>query len=162
MKYPLLHAFSALLLFFLPQLIFAQAPSLGTTADFVLFSTDGAVTNSGISHVTGNVGTNNGSSTGFGNVNGVMHDADGASAQCAVDLLIAYNQLNSTVPGFFPAPQLGNGQQLFAGVYAISAAASLDPPPSPAATGSRFSSTTESGGSGASGPSAARSSRSAT
>jgi Ice-binding-like/Secretion system C-terminal sorting domain len=126
MKYPLLHAFSALLLFFLPQLIFAQAPSLGTTADFVLFSTDGAVTNSGISHVTGNVGTNNGSSTGFGNVNGVMHDADGASAQCAVDLLIAYNQLNSTVPGFFPAPQLGNGQQLFAGVYAISAAASLD------------------------------------
>lgn len=126
MKYPLLHAFSALLLIFLPQINFAQAPSLGTTADFVLFSTDGAVTNSGISHVTGNVGTNNGSSTGFGNVNGVMHDADGASAQCAVDLLIAYNQLNSTVPGFFPAPQLGNGQQLFAGVYSISAAASLD------------------------------------
>ena len=126
MKYQLLHAFSALLLFFLPQIIFAQAPSLGTTADFVLFSTDGAVTNSGISHVTGNVGTNNGSSTGFGNVNGVMHDADGASAQCAIDLLLTYNQLNSTVPSFFPAPQLGNGQQLFAGVYSISAATSLD------------------------------------
>ncbi|MES2556952.1 MAG: ice-binding family protein [Bacteroidota bacterium] len=126
MKFPLLYVPGALLLLFLPVLTAAQAPTLGTTANFVLFSTDGAVTNSGISHVTGNVGTNNGSSTGFGNVNGVMHDADGASAQSAVDLLIAYNQLNSTVPGFFPAPQLGNGQLLTAGVYSISAAASLD------------------------------------
>ncbi|MDH4471560.1 MAG: ice-binding family protein [Fluviicola sp.] len=126
MKFPLLYVLGTILLLLLPKFILAQAPTLGTAADFVLFSTDGAVTNSGISHVTGNVGTNNGSSTGFGNVNGVMHDADGASAQCAVDLLIAYNQLNSTVPGFFPAPQLGNGQLLNAGVYSISAAASLD------------------------------------
>lgn len=126
MKFPLLYVLSTILLLLLPKFILAQAPTLGTTADFVLFSTNGAVTNSGISHVTGNVGTNNGSSTGFGNVNGVMHDADGASAQCAVDLLIAYNQLDNTVPGFFPAPQLGNGQLLTPGVYSISAAASLD------------------------------------
>ncbi len=105
---------------------FAQAPSLGTAADFVLFSSDGAVSNSGISHLTGNVGTNNGSSTAFGNVNGVMHDADGASAQCAADLLIAYNQLNSTVPTFFPASLLGNGQILIPGVYSITSASTLN------------------------------------
>ena len=110
----------------IPTLNFAQAPPLGTAAEFVLFSTNGAVSNSGISQLTGNVGTNNGSSTAFGNVNGVMHDADGASAQCSADLQIAYDQLNSAVPTFFPAPLLGNGQILIAGVYSISAAATLD------------------------------------
>lgn len=109
-----------------PLTSFGQAPNLGSAADFVLFSTDGAVSNSGLSQITGNVGTNNGSSTAFGNVNGVMHDGDGVSAQCAADLLIAYNQLNSAVPTFFPAPLLGNGATLNAGIYSISSAATLN------------------------------------
>ncbi len=126
MKTTLLYLLTVVILLLIPKVNFSQAPNLGTAADFVLFSTNGAVSNSGISQITGNVGTNNGSSTAFGNVNGVMHDADGASAQCAADLLIAYNQLNSTVPTFFPAPLLGGGQSLNAGVYSISAAATLD------------------------------------
>ena len=108
------------------KLIFAQAPNLGTASDFVLFSSNGAVSNSGISHITGNVGTNNGSSTAFGNVDGVMHDGDSASIQCAADLLTAYNQLNATVPAFFPSNLLGNGQILIAGIYSISSATTLD------------------------------------
>lgn len=116
----------AITLLLIPTLNFAQAPPLGVAGEFVLFSTDGAVTNTGISQVTGNVGTNNGSSTGFGNVNGQMHDADGVSAQAAVDLLIAYNQLNVTVPTYFPAPLLGDGQILIAGVYSIDAATTLN------------------------------------
>lgn len=79
----------------LPLLQFAQAPPMGTAADFVLFSSVGAVSNVGtykyLTHLTGNVGTNSGSSTNFGNVNGVMHDGDGASLQCASDLLLTYN-----------------------------------------------------------------------
>jgi hypothetical protein len=126
MKNQLLMAFKAVLLFLLPSLIFAQAPNLGSAVNFVLFSTNGAVSNSGISHLTGKVGTNNGSSTGFGNVNGGMHDGDGISAQAAADLLVAYNQLNSRTPGFFPAPLLGGGQTLNAGVYAITGAATLN------------------------------------
>lgn len=106
-------------------LSFGQAPNLGTAANFVLFSTNGAVSNTGITHLTGNVGTNNGSSTGFGNVNGVMHDGDGTSAQCAADLLIAYGQLNVAIPTNNPAPLLGNGTTLNPGVYAISGNASL-------------------------------------
>ncbi|MES2131872.1 MAG: ice-binding family protein [Bacteroidota bacterium] len=125
MKKQLLSVLTATLLF-LPIIHFGQAPTLGAGANFVLFSTNGAVTNSGISHLTGNVGTNNGSSTGFGNVNGVMDDGDGASAQAAADILTAYNQLNSIVATNFPSSLLGNGQSLNAGVYSIGSAATLN------------------------------------
>lgn len=126
MKTRLLYVFAIAILLFIPGVNFGQAPDLGTAADFILFSTNGAVSNTGISQLTGNVGTNSGSSTAFGNVNGVMHDKDGASAKCASDLLIAYNQLNSAVPAFFPAPLLGNGTVLTKGVYSISGAATLN------------------------------------
>lgn len=110
-----------------PKINVAQSsPTLGTAANFVLFSTNGAVSNTGISQLTGNVGSNNGSSTGFGNVNGVMHDIDGASAQCATDLLSAYNQLNSAIPTLFPSALLGNGGTLTPGVYSIGSNATLN------------------------------------
>ncbi|MFC2111249.1 ice-binding family protein [Bacteroidota bacterium] len=125
MKKELFYLLTGLILL-LPNMSFAQAPNLGAAANFVLFSTNGAVSNSGISQLTGDVGTNNGSSTGFGNVNGGMHDGDTASIQCAADLLIAYNQLNSATPAFFPAPSLGNGQSLNAGVYSITGASTLN------------------------------------
>ena len=117
---------SSLALFATPNQTFAQTPNLGSASAFVLFSTNGAVTNTGISQLTGHVGTNNGSSTAFGNVNGVMHDNDAASALCSTDLLAAYGQLNALVPTFFPAPLLGNGQSLNAGVYSISGNTTLN------------------------------------
>ena len=126
MKQNLLFFIITIALFSIPMVNFGQAPTLGTAADFVLFSTDGALSNIGISHLTGHVGTNNGSSTAFGNVDGVMHDNDGTSAQAAADLLIAYNQLKSATPTFFPAPLLGNGTTLIAGVYSISSTTSLN------------------------------------
>ena len=104
----------------------AQAPTLGASASFALFSTNGAVTNTGMSIITGDVGTNNGAATNFGNVNGVMHDADGAAALAAASLTIAYNQLNAATPNFFPSALLGNGQTLVAGTYSIGQTASLD------------------------------------
>ena len=116
----------AIVLFLMPSLTFAQAPNLGTAANFVLFSSVGALTNSSPSLLTGNVGSNSGSSTGFGNVNGVMDNNNGASAAASADLLSAYNQLNSTIPNFFPAPLLGNGDTLVPGVYKIAAAATMN------------------------------------
>ena len=109
----------------MPTINFAQAPNFGTAADFVLFSTDGAVSNTGISHFTGNIGTNNGSSTAFGNVDGIMHDADDASAQCAEDLLFAYQEITGTTANFAIASLIGNGDTLLAGVYSISEASTL-------------------------------------
>jgi hypothetical protein len=121
----LLSIVTAVTLSIIPNINFAQAPSLGSASAFVLFSSNGAVGNTGISHITGNVGTNSGASTGFGNVNGVMHDNDGASAAASSDLLTAYNDLNTAIPTFFPAPLLGNDDTLNAGVYSISANATL-------------------------------------
>jgi len=115
-----------LLVFLAPLLGFSQAPNLGTTSNFVLFSSVGAVTNTGISHLTGHVGTNSGSSIGFGNVDGVMHDGDGTTAQATADLITAYNFLNNAIPNYFPAPLLGNGQLLTAGIYSIPSASTLN------------------------------------
>jgi hypothetical protein len=126
MKKQLLQIVTAVTFLSFPNTISAQAPNLGTAADFVLFSTNGALSNSGISQLTGHVGTNNGLSTNFGNVNGVMNDNNGASALCAADLLTAYNQLNATIATNFPAPLLGNGQTLTSGVYSIASAATLN------------------------------------
>lgn len=126
MKNKLLFLILVLTYVFLPKTHFGQAPTLGTAADFVLFTSVGAVGNSGISHVTGNVGSNSGSSTGFGNVNGGMHDGDPASAQCAVDVLSAYGDISGVVPAFFPAPLLGNGQILVPGNYEIPAPATMN------------------------------------
>ncbi len=126
MNYNIRYTFLTAILALITLQNFAQTPNLGTASNFVLFSTDGAVSNTGITHLTGNVGTNNGSSTGFGNDNGVMHNADGASAQCAADMLIAYGQLNVAVPTNFPAPLLGNGMTIYPGVNAISGNATLN------------------------------------
>lgn len=125
MKNILLKSLTVAVMTIAPIFTSGQAPTLGSSTNFALFSTNGSLLNSGISHITGEVGTNNGSNTGFGNVNGGMHSADGVSAQCATDLLIAYNQLDATVPTNFPAPGLGNGQILAAGVYSISGASTI-------------------------------------
>ncbi|GAA4061139.1 hypothetical protein GCM10022389_01960 [Flavobacterium cheonanense] len=113
-------------LLFIPLISFSQAPTIGTAENFVLFTSVGAITNTGISHLTGNIGSNSGSSTGFGNVDGVMHTGNLTTNQCAADLTIAYNQLNNAIPNFFPASLLGNGQILNAGTYSIPSAATLN------------------------------------
>ena len=103
----------------------AQAPTLGAAANFALFTTAGAVTNTGLSHITGDVGTNNAASTNFGNVDGVMQDSNGATSAAAADLLVAYNLLNAAIPTATLAPLLGNGTTLTAGNYFIGQGASL-------------------------------------
>ena len=126
MKKKLLSLVTATVVLLFPLITFSQAPYLGSAAGFVLFSSNGAVSNVGLSHLTGNVGSNNGSSTAFGNVNGVMHDNDGASSLCATDLMNAYTQVSSVTPTAFPSPLLGNGDTLDAGVYSIEGASTLD------------------------------------
>lgn len=117
---------SVALLLLIPGVNLGQSINLGRTSQFAVFSSDGAVSNTGISQITGSIGTNNGSSTGFGNVNGVMHDNDTASSGSSADLLIAYNKLNNTIPTLFPSSLLGNGDTLIAGIYSISEATTLN------------------------------------
>jgi hypothetical protein len=72
MKNKLLHFLTTTILLLIPYINYGQAPTLGTAAGFVLFTTNGAMTNSGITHLThltGNVGSNlPGAISGFGNV----------------------------------------------------------------------------------------------
>ena len=121
-----LHALVLALLFFVPDIVYGQAPNIGSAANFVLFSSVGAVTNTGISQITGNVGTNVGSSTGFGNVNGVMDDQNGASLLCASDLSIAYTELDTATPNFFISTAMGNNDTLVSGVYNVPGASTLN------------------------------------
>lgn len=126
MKKMLLNIVTAVTLLSFPNVNFAQAPDLGTAADFVLFTSVGAVGNTGTSHLTGNVGTNSGDITINVNVNGVIHRQDGATLQASADLLTLYSQLNTATSTMAHAPLLGNGDTLNAGVYAISGDASLN------------------------------------
>ena len=104
-----------------------MAPNLGTAANFVLFTIAGAVGNTGISQLTGDIGTNDGAITGFGTstVNGTIHLADAVTAQCAIDLQAAYDQLILSTPTSIHGPVLGNNEILFPGMYDLAAAGSL-------------------------------------
>ncbi|MFA6924819.1 MAG: ice-binding family protein [Bacteroidales bacterium] len=135
MKKQLLCVLTAVILLLVPALSFAQAPSLGTAANFVLFSSAGPVTSTNsvdLPKLTGNVGTNGSTVTsGFGNIDGQIHDNDGVtiggSGQAATDLLAARDEIitlgNGTVISHVVG--LGNGEILTKGVYTISAAATL-------------------------------------
>jgi hypothetical protein len=125
MKKNLLTTLTVAVLLLMSNMSFGQAPKLGAAGTFVLFSASGAVSNTGLSQITGNVGSNSELSTAFGNVNGVMHDMDTVSAKAKTDLLAAYNQLDTTTSTAAHAVLLGSGDTLLAGVYALPAASSL-------------------------------------
>ncbi|HEV8082579.1 MAG TPA: ice-binding family protein [Chitinophagaceae bacterium] len=127
MKRKVIHILIAIAFLF-PNIIFAQPYNLGTAANFVLFSSTGALSNTGISfqtHLTGDVGKDGaGAITGFGNVNGVLQDNNAATNQAASDLLLAYTQLINAPSPIGHAPALG-AETLNAGVYSILGAATL-------------------------------------
>lgn len=113
-------------IFFIPIFTIAQTPPpLGVAADFVLFTTTGAVTNEGISNVTGDVGTNAGAFTGFGNINGSAHIVDEVSSQAANDLNTAYSHINAQGPNSVVGVLLGSGQVLLPNIYLASGASTL-------------------------------------
>jgi LruC domain-containing protein len=102
--------------------------NLGLIADFTLFSTIGAVTNTGISDVTGDIGANFGLIDGFGFpsvLNGNIQNSNNITAQAALDLKDIITQLNNTVTTVADhAPAFG-AETLNAGVYAIAGASSI-------------------------------------
>jgi len=119
----------ALLALFSPILTFAQVPNLGAAYDFVIYTPNGALGNTGISNINGNIGTHNGAITGFGAptvVHGNIDSVDAITAQCAIDVQAAYNEIFSTpatVVGH--AAAFGAGETLPEGVYSIGGAGSV-------------------------------------
>ena len=105
----------------------AQAPGLGMAARFEIYTTVGAITNTGISQITGEVGSQAGAVTNFGNVNGTMQvPPNGITLQAVTDLNNALAQINSALPVNTIASPLGNGTTLNAGVYHVAGLTSLE------------------------------------
>lgn len=110
--------------------IFAQvAPVLGTTSSFAFFTKTGAISNTGSSSVTGDIGSNSVAVTGFppGVVAGTIHNPpDAVLAQAALDVVTAYSDLSAIACGITIGTTLGNNQVLDPGVYCQSAASILN------------------------------------
>lgn len=114
-----LHNIAVLLaLFLLPFSSISQtAVPLGAASPFVLYSVSGPVGNTGVSLVTGDVGTNGSTSTGFGNINGSFHDADPASIAAMAPVNAAYISMGLQATTHAMPVLIGSGQTLVPGVH---------------------------------------------
>jgi hypothetical protein len=106
------------------------APDFGTVSNFVLFSGIGAVSNTGISTLTGNVGANIGAISGFEaptTINGTIENVNAITVQAALDLAAACVQLQNTAATVTDHLTIyGNGETLLPGVYSAGAASSIN------------------------------------
>jgi hypothetical protein len=106
-----------------------QNIDFGTVDNFFIFTGGGAVANTGISTITGNVGSHVGAIAGFGApsiLNGTIENANSITAQAAIDLAAACIQLQNiptTVSDHIV--NYGNGETIFSGVYSAGAAATI-------------------------------------
>jgi hypothetical protein len=103
----------------------------GTVADFMLFTGVGAVENTGISTITGNIGSNAGAIAGFGApsvLNGVIENSNAVTAQAYADLNAACLQLQGLTAtitdhsAVFGSPA---GETIYPGVYTVASAVSI-------------------------------------
>lgn len=112
---------AALLAVFATGPAFAAQSRVGLgTADAYAVLAGSAITNTGTTTITGNVGLYAGTAvTGFNSVtlNGTQHVADAAALSAKNALITAYNDAASRTPKTTVATELG-GQSLTAGVYA--------------------------------------------
>ena len=127
LKKILLTALIASMLLLRPFLGFGQAPNLGSTSSFALFSAVGAFNNSGLTTITGDIGTNVGAFNIMGvTLIGQSHVADPASATAATDVGLAYGMLSTVTCGSVIATTMGGGQSLLPNVYCLGAASVIN------------------------------------
>jgi hypothetical protein len=102
---------------------------LGSLTGFVVFTSNGAVPNTGSSYVTGDLGTHIGAISGFGTstVNGSFYNSDVVTQQAVSDLTALHVQLTGIpVTNASHAPAYGGEETLTAGVYEVGSAGSLN------------------------------------
>lgn len=105
-----------------------QGINMAGMVNCLSFTCSGAISNTGSSNITGNIGTNAGAVTGFetSTVNGTIHNSDSVTARCVKDLQNLYNQLNTTsATNTTHAAVFGNGETITPGVYSIAGAGSV-------------------------------------
>jgi hypothetical protein len=103
----------------------------GSAANFILFSGAGAVANTGVSTVTGDVGSNIGAISGLVSptvLNGTIENANPITAQAAIDLAAACVQIQNTPVTISNHSTIYGsvaGETIYPGVYSAGAAASI-------------------------------------
>jgi len=109
-------------LLLVPKGSFGQISSLGSAANFALFTSSGSVSNTGISTITGDVGSDLGAITGFG----ASYNADATTELAKLDLSIAHDLLLSEpASNTAHTAVFGAGETLTSGRYAIVGAGSI-------------------------------------
>lgn len=115
---------TALLTLLITTTAFAQtAPNLGSSASYGAFTGAGAIENTGLTTIVGDIGTHVGSFTGFppGIYTGTKNVANAASLAAKNDLILAYNSLNDAAHAIMYDTVLnatmGNGQVLTPRTY---------------------------------------------
>ena len=100
-------------------------PNLGNASSFALFTSVGAFTNTGLSNILGDAGTNVGAYTGNPTVDGQVHVADTLSNLAAIDLNNAYNTMSSLSCLTVLVVTLGSNQTLTPSIYCLGGAGTL-------------------------------------
>jgi hypothetical protein len=102
-------------------------PTLGTTATYGAFTGVGGINNTGLTQLTGDIGTNAGNFTGFppGVYTGAKHVADPASLVAKNDLTIAWNQMGAIPCDATLSVTMGNGQVLTPKTYCVGPASTI-------------------------------------
>lgn len=106
-----------------PQITSQTAPNLGTAASYGAFSGAGAIENTGLTVINGDIGTNAGLFTGFppGIYTGVKNVENAASLAAKNDLTLAYNSMNDAAHAIMYdsliSATMGNGQVLTPKTY---------------------------------------------
>lgn len=118
-----------ILLLISPYKTLAQLPDLGTAINFSLFTSVGALGNTGTSTITGNIGSHVGAITGFDLptvIIGNTESANAATAQCLIDVQAVYDEIVVMIPtDVIHAPAFGGGETVLAGIYNIGGAGSI-------------------------------------
>ncbi|UEG50891.1 ice-binding family protein [Ferruginibacter lapsinanis] len=128
MKNNLLTIVACIVLSFSPKINFAQANPLGTAHSFALMTASGNIVNTGTTIVTGNMGTDAGTISGFppGIVLGQTHNADATTALAAADIAFANNYFTMTNCTNAIGAVIGSNTILTPGVYCVGTSAQLD------------------------------------
>lgn len=105
-----------------------QVPPLATTSSFAVFTSAGAINNTGPTTIKGDIGTGVGAFNGFppGIVLGGVHNEDAVAALAATQLLEIYSLFGAITCDSVIGTILGAGQTLTPNVYCLGAASSLN------------------------------------
>jgi len=122
------YLFTAAILLLIPNLNFGQDPNLGATSSFALFTAGGAITNTGVSYIEGNIGSYSAPSAGFSGsvVTGTIYNTgDTILTSAAANVATAYAQLFALSCDSTIGTSLGSGQILTPKVYCLGGASTL-------------------------------------